>query len=430
MRKRILLIPLALLLAVSLVACAAPAPAPTAPTATTTVTAPTATTTVTAPAATTTVTAPAPEPPYVSEWILPSLALLGGAWAAYGVEGEWVKDLVAKEINAAGGIRGIPIKRVSYDSGYDTAKAVQQMARILDLKPLVIAGIFGDTPQGAALPMAVKQGVFTLDGNGDPNLFPQNAPWGVSLSPTIEQFTPVAARHYVKLHGDEIRSVAIFTNLSSTTIERQADQWKMVLEDAGITVYPYIECPTDLVDFKPVVLKAMGYGADAFINVVGPDQAAKIDIELYKNGIEGWRIVNYLATNAPALYDIGEGYLEDTYTYDLINPYLKTEKWQTFLAEYRAWRKDPEMLPTYYGVYDYDILYIIKDAFEAENITGDPAKLTEERIKIRDYINNLAGYDGLQGEFSIVNSTALKPVTFFQIKDNRPIPIATLPTGQ
>ncbi len=62
MKKRILLIPLALLLIVSLVACAAPAPAP-APT--TTVTAPA--TTVTAPAATvtapaTTVTAPAPAP--------------------------------------------------------------------------------------------------------------------------------------------------------------------------------------------------------------------------------------------------------------------------------------------------------------------------------------------------------------------------------
>ncbi|MFC1912510.1 TRAP transporter substrate-binding protein DctP [Chloroflexota bacterium] len=57
MSKKILLIPVAILLVVSLIACAAPEPAP-APAPTTTVTAPAAT--VTAPAATTTVTAPAP----------------------------------------------------------------------------------------------------------------------------------------------------------------------------------------------------------------------------------------------------------------------------------------------------------------------------------------------------------------------------------
>ncbi len=56
MKKKMLFIPLALIVAVSLVACAAPAPAPT-------VTAPAATSTVTAPAATSTVTAPAPAAP-------------------------------------------------------------------------------------------------------------------------------------------------------------------------------------------------------------------------------------------------------------------------------------------------------------------------------------------------------------------------------
>lgn len=371
--------------------------------------------------------APGPEPPYVDEWNLPSMGVLAGMFAWAGLENKWVMDLAAEEINAAGGIRGIPVRIDWYDSRYDTATAVQQMNRILDTKPLVIAGLVFDCAQHAALPMAADAGVFVLDSDGDPGLFPQYAPWGVTLMPTVENFTPPPANYYVELHGDEIESVAIFINLAGPTHERQANCWRDAFQARGITVHPYIECPTEMVDFGSVVLKAMGYGADAFINIVGPDQAAKIDIELYQNGMtEGWRIVNYLGTNLPPLYEIGEGYLEDTYTYSLSNPYVETEKWLTFLVKYREWQGDPEGYPAFSNVWAYDILFIIKEAFEAENITGDPAKLTEERIKIRDYINSLASYEGLQGEYRIVNSTALQPLTFFQIKDNRPMPIATL----
>ena len=64
MKKKLLLIPLAILLVVSLIACAAPAPAP-APAPTTTVTAPAApAATVTAPAATVTAPAPVPAPEF------------------------------------------------------------------------------------------------------------------------------------------------------------------------------------------------------------------------------------------------------------------------------------------------------------------------------------------------------------------------------
>ena len=74
MKTKVLLIPIAILLVVSLVACAAPTPAP-APAPTATVTAPAATATVTAPAATTTVTAPAPAPTTAPVAPLPELQL-------------------------------------------------------------------------------------------------------------------------------------------------------------------------------------------------------------------------------------------------------------------------------------------------------------------------------------------------------------------
>jgi len=76
-KKKMLLIPLALLLVVSLIACATPAPAPTAST-TVTATAPAATTTVTAPAPTTTAPAPTTTAPKLSyKWRMSSVIPTG-----------------------------------------------------------------------------------------------------------------------------------------------------------------------------------------------------------------------------------------------------------------------------------------------------------------------------------------------------------------
>jgi len=87
MKKKVLLIPLALLLAVSLVACAAPAPT-SAPAAT--VTAPAAT--VTAPAATVTAPAPAPAPAEVIKILMEVNSPSG--W--YVTAGEYLKDQLYK----------------------------------------------------------------------------------------------------------------------------------------------------------------------------------------------------------------------------------------------------------------------------------------------------------------------------------------------
>jgi hypothetical protein len=65
---------------------------------------------------------------------------------------------------------------------------------------------------------------------------------------------------------------------------------------------------------------------------------------------------------------------------------------------------------------------MIKAAFENQGITGDPAKLKEERIKIKDYAINQKGFEGLDATYDIVDGLAVGyPSRIFQIQNNEAV---------
>ena len=55
---------------------------------------------------------------------------------------------------------------------------------------------------------------------------------------------------------------------------------------------------------------------------------------------------------------------------------------------------------------------------EQTNATGDPAKLKEERIAIRDFLINAQDLPGIQGSYNYQNGIQVTPVQFMQIVDN------------
>ena len=60
---------------------------------------------------------------------------------------------------------------------------------------------------------------------------------------------------------------------------------------------------------------------------------------------------------------------------------------------------------------------MIKRAIEDTGITGDPKKLAEERIKIRDYCNDIVKFEGLQFDWTNKGGyPADKPLFLFEIQ--------------
>jgi len=77
----------------------------------------------------------------------------------------------------------------------------------------------------------------------------------------------------------------------------------------------------------------------------------------------------------------------------------------------------------------YDVVYLTKMAIEATGVTGDPAKLAEERLRLRDYMRNLKDFPGVQFDFSIASGIARTPSFLFRIEEGQKRPPGDLPAS-
>jgi hypothetical protein len=65
------------------------------------------------------------------------------------------------------------------------------------------------------------------------------------------------------------------------------------------------------------------------------------------------------------------------------------------------------------------MITMIKQAIEATGVTGDPAKVKEERKKIADWAINQKGFKGMVATYDVVKGQAAHyPEQLFQVKSS------------
>ncbi|MBA7707914.1 hypothetical protein ES703_116798 [subsurface metagenome] len=72
-------------------------------------------------------------------------------------------------------------------------------------------------------------------------------------------------------------------------------------------------------------------------------------------------------------------------------------------------------------LHGYDIPWVFKAAVEATEITGDPAKLCEERIMLAQWCYNVKDYPFMQGNADVINGVALRPLCLNQVENNQKV---------
>lgn len=366
-----------------------------------------------------------PSPPVVSEWNIPQISMLTGPPAIFGLAAVWGADMAVKEINEAGGIRGVPIKLTRYDSAYDPAKAVTMMARAIE-GSLVILGPLAQEEGEPAGEIAVSEGVTFISELPNPLARESFAPWGCCWSPDNAPLYAVGVREWLRLNPD-IKSVAIAYVPEFPSHVSSVKYTEIELERLGVEVAGYLEATFGQIDMGPLAVKALDMDADGYYSILNEAEQGKLSVEMYQRGMtEGRRICCGCFTSGTLFYDIGEGFLEDTYIWDCWDMGYEDPTWQNIVEAYKADHEGElpwiSIVPGF-----YDAVYAIKAAFEACEITGDPAKLAEERIKIRDFLYNTPFIHGAQGDWRWVNGKKEKPLYMFQIKDNWPQLVCIIP---
>ena len=358
-----------------------------------------------------------PAPPVVDEWHIPTILFLSGAYAHIGEMMKFSQDEGVKDINSTGGIRGKPLVIDWHDSATDAMKAVAEMSKVVE-DALVIIGPNYAPAAAAALPLATRNKVFCLPYTAGTQIVIQFRPWTAGMVPDYNDFG-LPVKGWAKLNPG-MKSVAQFIWKADQTWVEIAKYHTKALNEVGIEV-KNVEV-SEGIDMGAATVKALSYKPDGFVIVVGAMEAAKIVKELDKRGVKDkGRILIFVTADFPDLYIVGEGYLEGVTIYNALDPYSDSPRWQSLLQRFQTAYPDIADPPSWALAWPYDMVYMVKAALENQEITGDPSKLAEERVKIRDYINNMKDFAGVNDTFSMIDGLPKIPWYLFEIKNNKKV---------
>ena len=364
--------------------------------------------------------------PEVTEWNLPVVTPLTGGFAGFGLEGKWAIEAAVEDINAVGGIAGKPIKVTFYDGSSDPAKSNAAMARALDTNPLMVGLGSAEPGVRGAMPLVVENELIAI-GPAMGTIFAREfEPWAVCLMPYDENCCGSADVAWLEREPDIKTVVPIFENTIQWygNCNKNRVRW---LEEAGITVLkPVTFEQAAAVDFGSLAVSALGQEADGYIFTSNGDPVAKTIIEMHRRGMtDNRRISIAVSADYPELYEIGEGYIDGCYMSAFYDINHDTEQWQSIKARYGASRDVPMGFGTSLS---YDVPWLFKRAVEATGVTGDPAKLAEERLILAEWAYNQKDYPLVMGPTDIIDGIAMQPIFLCKIEDNQKVLIEVVPS--
>ena len=264
-----------------------------------------------------------------------------GPASAYGVQGKAIAAWFQK-VNDDGGINGRKIRFISMDDGYNPAKTVESIRRLVEQERVLFIG----GPLGTAQNAAVQK---YLNGKKVPQLFvssgasrwndPKHFPWTMGIVPSYHTEGAIYAQKILATQPDA-KVAVLYQN-----DDFGKDYLKGFLDGLGdkaatmVVAQESYEVTDPTVDSQLVKLK--GSGADTFFNISTPKFAAQA---IRKVSDIGWKPTHYLAsvsggvasTLRPAGLANAKGIITCTYLRDASDP---DQAGTPEMTAYLAWMK-------------------------------------------------------------------------------------------
>ena len=220
-----------------------------------------------------------------------------GPASAYGTIGK-VEAAYFQKINKEGGVNGHPINLLSVDDGYNPAKAIEQVRKLVEQDQVSFIFQSLGTPSNVAIQPY-------LNTNKVPQLFvatgatrwndPEHFPWTIGFNPSYELEGNTYGK-YIAAHQPGAKIAVLYQNddygkdLLKGLKAGLGDRAKSVIAEVTYEVSD----PT--VDSQIATLKASG--ADTFVNVTTPKFAAQAIRKAYDIG---WKPKQYLSSVAASV---------------------------------------------------------------------------------------------------------------------------------
>ena len=140
-------------------------------------------------------------PVVAKEWDFPHLSVLSGPVAFAGVPALWGSQYAAKKLNAAGGIRGVPVKVTGTDTAWDAAKAVTAFTNV-SAKALAVLGPLGGPESAAMVPLVTSAKVMSFASYTTDQEIKDGYPWVAGYMQNSSNAAAAGTKKWLELNSD------------------------------------------------------------------------------------------------------------------------------------------------------------------------------------------------------------------------------------
>src|SRR2546422_7592617 len=314
-------------------------------------------------------------------------------WGQHGLIGA---EIARDEINAAGGIGGLPIELVVGDDRGDPKESVTLTRRLAQTdRVLMIHGSISSSSAGVMFPLSASLKVPIVSPTAAaPGLTDKFRPWAYTMNPGAAKAlgTGLAA---LRKHHPGVKKATILYNQADAISKAEATVvMPATFQQAAVEVLDSITFQTGDLDFSAQVTRALGKQPDMLFLGSGSREAALIAKEARRQGFKG-PIHGGVATATPDLVALGGDAVEGWYTTTYAWNERPVPRVQAFVKKFLE--KSGGKRPNSSGLAMYDQLFISKTCVETSGVTNKPDDLESDRDKIAKCWAGLKSYDGAIG---------------------------------
>lgn len=328
---------------------------------------------------------------------------VSGVCAEWGTNGKIGTEIAVEEINAAGGISGLPIEIIWYDDECKGAPAIPLLEKLSKQDDvLVVNGPCQSSTVEVMFPKLERTKLVLVSFcSSKPGLSAMGKGWGYRNTLTSDKQLEPAVKIWKEKYNIKT-AVVLYNSEDAVSASEGKDILPALFKKYGINLLKMFSFQTQTLDFAPFMteikaLKPDGIGLGSCYEAGG-----KIAIEAERQGVKA-PLVGGACNSTPGLIEVGgkavEGYIGSTAAWIQGNPDPRVLK---FVAEYRK-RSPAGKEPTYGGLRAYDSIYIMKKIIESEGVTNKPGDLEKDRGKIRNGWAKLKNYPGIAGQTTMDN---------------------------
>jgi branched-chain amino acid transport system substrate-binding protein len=313
--------------------------------------------------------------------------------------------LAEREINAAGGIRGIPVEVIVTDSASRPTEAVMMLRKLAEHdKVLAVVGPHYSAEAEVNFPVGNKIGIIQIcTASSKPGVAKKNRPFAFRNTLTEDKSIRPVVKTVKAQYG--IKKVALMYDMKEAVCASLGKAvYPEVLKAEGVEIINRndpITFETGKPEFLAEVTKMIQLKADGcMVGALGPD-ALNFITEARRQGVpENFPFLAGTTVFDGEVPERGGKAVNNLYGGEVWFKELTSKKNLRFVKGFaelapKIYPNVAANIPNMFAVSAYDALYMIKEAIEKTGATNKPQDLSQDRIKIKNYLSKLKDFDGV-----------------------------------